>query len=92
MIIKKPRYPAKEAGRIGEEIYDRDIRAQVEPAHNDEIIALDLDTGAWEIDTDENTAANRLDARLPYAQIYVRRVGPFRAVRTFGARLGRQIP
>lgn len=91
MIVKKPRYPSKEAGRLGEEIYERDIRAQVEPARNEEIIAIDLDTGAWEVDPDENTAANRLDARLPDSQIYVRRVGPFRAVRTFGARVGRHI-
>ena len=92
MIIKKPRYTKEEAGRLSDEIYNRDIRAQVEPAHNGEIVAIDLDTGAWEIDPDESTAANRLDERLPDSQIYVVRVGPVRAVRTFGASLSRPLP
>ena len=84
MPVKVPRYTKEEAGRRADEIYDRDIRAQVEPMRNGEIIAIDLDTGAWEIDPDENVASNRLDARLPDAQILVQRVGPDRAVRRFG--------
>ena len=89
MTVKQPRYTKEEAGRLSNEIYERDIRAQVEPAHNGEIVAIDLDTGAWEIDPDESAAADRLDARLPDSQIYVLRVGPVRAVRTFGARISR---
>ncbi len=84
MIVHQPRYSKEEARRRGEEIYDRDIRSQVEPAHNDEIVAVDLDTGAWEIDADEDIAADRLQARLPDAQIMVLRVGS-RYVRRFGA-------
>ncbi len=86
MPVKQPKYSPQEAGRLGDEIYERDIRPQVEPAHNGEIIALDLETGAWEMDPDENTASERLDARLPDAQILVLRVGPDRGVRRFGAR------
>jgi hypothetical protein len=49
----------------------------------------DLDTGAWEIDADEDVAADRLEARLPEAQIWVVRVGS-RYVRRFGAGRSRQ--
>jgi hypothetical protein len=84
MQVHEPRYSKEEAGRRGDEIYDRDIRSQVEPAHNEEIVAIDLDTGAWEMDPDERTAAKRLEARLPDAQIMVIRVGS-RYVRRFGA-------
>ena len=89
MTVRQPRYSKEDAARRGDEIYDRDIRSQVEPAHNNEIVALDLDTGAWEIDADEDTAADRLQARLPDAQIMVIRVGS-RYVRRFGAGRSRQ--
>ena len=84
MPVHQPRYSKEEAGRRGDEIYDRDIRSQVEPAHNEEIVAIDLDTGAWDMDPDEDSAADRLQARLPDAQIMVMRVGS-RYVRRFGA-------
>ena len=89
MPVRQPRYSKEEATRRGDEMYDRDIRSQVEPAHNNEIVALDLDTGAWEIDADEDIAADRLQARLPDAQIMVIRVG-LRYVRRFGAGRSKQ--
>lgn len=89
MPVRQPRYPLEEFARRGDEIYDRDIRAQVEPTHNEEIVAIDLDSGEWEIDADEDAAADRLEARLPDAQIWVVRVGS-RYVRRFGAGRSRQ--
>lgn len=84
MPVRQPRYSKAEAAKRGDEIYDRDIRARVEPKHNDEIVAIDLDTGSWEIDADEDVVSDRLQARLPDAQIMVIRVGS-RYVRRFGA-------
>jgi len=84
MSVREPRYSKEEAARLGDEIYDRDIRSRVEPAHNDQIVAIDLDTGQWEMDADERTAAKRLESRQPDAQIWVVRVGS-RYVRRFGA-------
>jgi hypothetical protein len=84
MTVRQPHYPLEEFARRGDEIYDRDVGAQVEPLHNEEIVAIDIDTGAWELDPDEDTAAERLEARLPDAQIWVVRVGS-RYVRRFGA-------
>lgn len=89
MPVRQPHYPIEEFARLGDEIYARDIRALVEPAHNEEIVAIDIDTGAWELDPDEDAAADRLEARLPDAQIWVVRVGS-RYVRKFGAGRSRQ--
>ena len=75
MPIRQPRYPLEEAGRRGDAIYDRDVRAQLEPRHNGEIVAINLDSGAWEVDPDQQTAAERLEAQYPYAQVWVVRVG-----------------
>ena len=84
MATHQPRYSKEEAARRGDEIYECDIRSQLEPQHNGEIVAIDLDTGAWEVDPDQDTAADRLEARLPDAQIMVMRVGS-RYITRFGA-------
>ena len=84
MNIRVPRYSKDEAARLGDEIYDRDVRSQVEPQRNGEVVAIDLDTCAWEVDPDEITAAHRLEARYPDAQIWVVRVGS-RYLARFGA-------
>jgi hypothetical protein len=84
MVVKRPTYSIDEAARRGDEIYNRAIKASVEPQHNGEIVAIDLDSGEWEVDADENAAAGRLEARLPDAQVLVIKVGS-RFVRRFGA-------
>ncbi len=84
MAVRQPRYTKEEASRRGDELYDGGIRALVEPQHMGEIIAIDLDSGTWEVDPDEDVAANRLEARVPEAEILVLRVGQ-RYVRRFGS-------
>lgn len=39
------RRPFEEAVRLGKEIYERDIRPQVEGAHRIEIISADVESG-----------------------------------------------
>ena len=84
MNFRQPRYTKDEAARLGDEIYDRTVRSQVEPARNGEVVAIDLDSGAWEVDPDEVSAAHRLEAHHPDAQIWVVRVGS-RYLARFGA-------
>lgn len=84
MPVHQPRYSKEDAARRGDEIYDREVRSQLEPQHNGEVVAIDLDTGEWEVDPDQDTAADRLEARLPDAQIIVMRVGS-RYITRFGA-------
>ncbi len=90
MAIKQPRYSLDEFARRGDEIYEIDIRALVEPEHNEKIVAIDLDTRQWELDADGDAAADRIEARLPDAQIWVKRVGS-RYARGFGAGRSKQI-
>ena len=40
-----PRRPREETARLGKEIYERDIRRQVEAGHHGEIVAIDVDSG-----------------------------------------------
>ena len=75
MAVRQRRYSKEEFARRGDEIYEREIKPQVEPGRYGEIVVIDIDTGQWEIDPSGLTAGNRLRARVPDAQIWEVRVG-----------------
>jgi hypothetical protein len=85
MIVRQPRYSMEEFARLGDEIYERNIRPQVEASLKGEIVAIDIETGDWEIGGGEMAASRRLRARRPDAQTWVVRVG-YPYVRRFGSR------
>lgn len=70
-----PRYSKEEFARRGDEIYDRDILPKLKPEDDGKIVAIDIETGNYEIDRDVLTASDRLAARHSDAQIWLRRVG-----------------
>jgi len=71
----QPRYSKEEFARRGDEIYERVLRPTLETGDEGRFVAIDIETGAYEIDADELTASDRLLARIPNAQIWLRRVG-----------------
>jgi hypothetical protein len=75
MAMRGPRYPMEEFARRGEEIYDRDIRPKVEADNKGKVVAIDIETGEYELAEDELVATNRLYARCPDAQPWLVRVG-----------------
>ena len=85
MAIRQPRYSKEEFARRGDEIYALQVRPHVEADHHGKIVAIDLETGAWEMDASEIDACARLEAHHPDAQIWLVRVGS-RHVRRFGGR------
>lgn len=76
--------PAKDIGRRGEEIYQRDIRHLVEADHQDEFVAIDVDSGEYAVADSVLGAVDRLRSRHPDADAWMVRVG-HPTVRTFGA-------
>lgn len=70
-----PRYSKEEFARRGQDIYEHTIRPRVEPGNEGKFVAIDIETGAYEIDRDDYTATERLLAREPDAQIWLLRVG-----------------
>ncbi len=84
--MKMPaRRTAEEAGRLGDEIYERDIRQKVEDTHHGKIVAIDVDSGDYAIGDMVVTAAQRLRERRPDADVWAVRVG-YRTLRKFGGR------
>jgi hypothetical protein len=85
MTFATPRYSKEEFERRGDAIYDRDIRPQLKPEDDGKLVAIDIETGAFEIDTTELGACHKLRARVPDAQIWLVRVGS-RYLHRFGGR------
>ena len=80
-----PRYSKEEFQRRGEAIFASDIKPHLRRAKKTDFVAIDIESGAYEVDADELAASDRLHARIPGAQIWLRRVGsPY--VRRFGGR------
>ena len=90
MTTRQPCYSKEEFARLGDEIYESQVRPQVEECNHGKIVAIDLDTGDFEIDASEITACDRLEARHPNAQVWMVRIGS-RYVRRFGGRTKRAI-
>jgi len=75
MAATQPRHSKDEFARRGDAIYERDLRPALEAAHEGQFVAIDIETGAYEVDADELAACDRLAARIPGAQVWLRRVG-----------------
>ena len=75
MGITQPRYSKEEFARRGDEIYERDVQPHLKVAHNGQFVVIDIETGAYEVDANELAASDRLLARVPDAQTWLRRVG-----------------
>jgi hypothetical protein len=85
MTVRQPRYSKEEFARRGDEIYESQVRQQVEEGNHGRIVAIDIETGAFELADDTMVATRQLYERLPDAQPWVVRIG-YRAVHRFGAR------
>ena len=59
----------------GEAIYERQIRQQVESSHTGEFVVIDIETGEYELDSDDLQATKRALAKRPQAVLYGLRVG-----------------
>ena len=85
MAVRQRRYSKEELARRGQELYKSGIQQQVEVGNDGKIVAIDIETGAFEVDENIVPATNRLFEQYPDAQPWVIRIG-HRAVYHFGAR------
>ena len=86
MATRQPRYSMEEHARRGTELYEQHIRPQVESGNHGKIVAIDIDSGDFELGENMLAPCERLFARRPDAQIWCVRIG-YRGVHHFGARV-----
>src|SRR5260370_42419825 len=75
MAVRIPRLSKEEHARRGNDLYENRIRRQVEKGNFGKIVAIDVDSGEFEVADEGLVAAERLLARYPEAQIWLVRIG-----------------
>ena len=78
-----PTRPSEEIARLGDEIYERDIRLNVEATQHGKIVAIDVDSGDYAIADTGLAAAGALRERRRARNVWAVRVG-YPTLRTFG--------
>ena len=85
MAVRQPRYSKEEFAQRGDLIYQTQICPQVEAGSHGKIVAIDIETGGFEVANSTMLAVDKLYERKPGAQPWVIRIG-HRAVFRFGSR------
>jgi len=80
---RQRRYSREEVARRGDEIYEREVLPRLNPADDGKYALIDIETADYEIDRDEIAASDRLLARHPDAQVWMRQIDS-RYARRFG--------
>ena len=91
MASTKRRYSKEEFARRGDAIYENEVRPRLKTEDAGKFVAIDIDSGEYEMDKDEMKAGDKLRARVPEAQMWIVPVGS-RSVHRFGGRQRRQTP
>ena len=87
-----PRLTAEEIAQRGEEIYERDLRVQLDTQENQgKFLIIDIETGAYEIDREDLVATERLLARHANTMTYGLRIG-YEAAYELGGHLRGNVP
>jgi hypothetical protein len=85
MTVRHPRYSKEEFAQRGDALYEAQIRSQVEEGNHGRIVAINIETGVFEVADTSMAAVDRLYEREPDAQPWVIRIG-HRSVFRFGSR------
>ncbi len=75
MPAVRPQHSPEEVVRRGDEVFDRVVRPALRPEDNGKFVAVDIETGDYELDADDYAAVTRLRARRPAAEVWLGRVG-----------------
>jgi hypothetical protein len=89
MASTQPRYSKEEFARRGDAIYEKEILPKLSAKDVGKFLAIDIETGEYEIAGDEMKAGDELRRRRPDAQIWTVRIG-YAAARSYGGRQARQ--
>ena len=68
-------YKPEEVSNLGTAIYEEKIKCLVEPVENGKFIAIDIESGDYEIGERLINTSDRLHERHPDAVCYIARVG-----------------
>jgi hypothetical protein len=64
-----------ELAALGQDIFDRQVRPALRPEDDGKFVAVDVESGDYEINEDDYAAVARLRSRKPAADIWLMRAG-----------------
>jgi hypothetical protein len=76
--------PLSELARLGNELYETKVRDLLRPEDHGKFVAIDVESGEFDIDADDYAAVMRLRSRKPAADIWLMRAG-FRTTYRLGS-------
>lgn len=71
MASTKRRYSKDEFARRGDALVDSKVHPNLTEADKDKFVAIDIETGEYELDKNEMKAVSRLRDRIPDPQIWL---------------------
>ena len=75
MSATEPRLSREELARRGEDTFVRQVRPALRPEDDGKFVAIDVESGTFEVDEAEHAAVARLHGRVPGAQVWLVRAG-----------------
>ena len=90
MVVAANSRTREELARAGDEIYSTRIQPALQAHDTGKYAVIDVESGDYEINGDEMVASDRLLARQPQAQVWLRQIGS-RYARRFGQRPGTEV-
>ena len=72
---KSGSHSTDEVARRGREIYERQLKGQMEPANVGKFLVIDIETGEYEMDEDDLAASMRAYRKKPDGARYGMRIG-----------------
>ena len=70
-----PHRTLDELAGLGGDIFDRQVRPALRPEDRGKFVAIEVETGDYEIDEDDYTAVTRLRSRNPAAEFWLMQAG-----------------
>lgn len=83
-VMPYPGYTTEEIARRGRELYERDLRAKVEPSQRGKFLVVDVRSGDYEVADEDLEASEQLLERRPDAMLYGLLIGEGTAYRIGG--------
>ena len=75
MSATEPRLSRDDLARRGDETFALRVRPLLRPDDDGKFVAVDVESGAFEVDEDDHAAVSRLHLRVPGAQVWLVRAG-----------------
>lgn len=86
MATAKSSRSSDEIAVLGERIFEQIVRPTLRPEDDGKYVAIDIDTGDYEMDASDYAAIMRLRGKHPEAEIWLMQAGFLTAVRFGGSR------